>query len=531
MIPSSPQSVRWAILALVCCLFQVPQIGAGEPAIAEKPPDEVARLAELIDRHINQRLDEENIAPAPIADDAEFLRRAYLDLIGRIPSVGEARAFLNDTSPDKRRRLIQRLLEDSGYVTHFATYWRKVLMPENEADFNTRFQVPGFEAWLRQKLIENKPYDRLVYELLTAGVDGQTVSPTAFYTAKEIKPENLAASTSRMFLGIRLECAQCHNHPFDRWEQTEFWQFAAFFAGLERTNRSGNRLSPLRELFTKRTLTIPDTETVVYPAYLDGNKPTLGLGSSSRESLARWVTAKDNPYFARMAVNRLWDHFFGRGFVAPVDDFSDNNPPSHPELLNELARELAANNFDMKFFIQAITASEAYQRSGIGGSPSEPYHFARMQVKGLGAEQIHNNLAQAIGHQVEFNPRAAFDFRNQDSARNQFLERFSDDNPNQQERQTTVLQALALMNGDLIADATKLDGSKTLAAVAEFPGLSAEEQVETLFLATLTRKPTPEEMSRFAGYVQSGGPKNNSKEALADVFWALLNTSEFLFNH
>jgi hypothetical protein len=505
---------------------------AEEAAVAEKPRDAVAALAALIDRHLNDRLDEENIAAAPIAGDAEFLRRAYLDLVGRIPSVAEARAFLQDTSPDKRRRLVERLLEDSGYVTHFATYWRNVLMPEEATDFGARFQVPGFEAWLRQKLTANTPYDKLVYELLTAPIDGQQVSPTAFYSSKEIKPENLAAGTSRMFLGVRLECAQCHNHPFDRWEQKEFWSFAAFFAGMERDNRGGGASSRIREFFSRRTLMIPDTDIVAYPVYLNGDKPRMALGDSSRDSLAKWVTAKDNPYFARMAVNRLWDHFFGRGFVSPVDDFSDNNPPSHPELLDELAREMVANNFNIKLFIQAITASDAYQRASTGGSPSEPYHFARMSVKGLAAEQIFASLAQAIGHQVEFNPRESYDFSFQArSPKSQFLERFADDSPNHQERQTSVLQALALMNGDLIANATKLEGSNTLAAVAQFPGLSAEEQVETLFLAALTRKPTPQELSRFANYVQSGGPRNDSKEALADVFWVLLNTSEFLFNH
>ena len=169
-----------------------------------------------------------------MADDAEFLRRVSLDIAGRIPTVAEARAFLNDTAPTNAAGWWSACLNDAGYVTHFARYWRSVLMPEAETDFGTRFQVPGFEAWLRDKLSENTPYDRLVYELLTAPIDGQSVSPTAFYQSKQIKPENLAASTSRMFLGVRLECAQCHNHPFDHWQQKEFWEFAAFFAGLER---------------------------------------------------------------------------------------------------------------------------------------------------------------------------------------------------------------------------------------------------------------------------------------------------------
>ncbi len=546
MITSSRNSVGWAsptklslslawwwAVPTLLLIAAVPKLPAEEEAaVAQKPLDEVARVAAVIDQFINRRLDEENIAPAPLAGDAEFLRRTSLDIAGRIPTVAEARAFLNDNSPDKRRRLVERLLNDAGYVTHFARYWRSVLMPEAATDFGTRFQVPGFEAWLRDKLSDNTPYDQLVYELLTAPINGQSVSPTAFYQSKQIKPENLGASTSRMFLGVRLECAQCHNHPFDHWQQKEFWQFATFFAGMERRPGRGGSLGPIAEFFARRTLTIPDTEEVVSAAFLDGTRPSFRLGDSSRESLARWVTDKDNPYFSRMAVNRLWDYFFGRGFVSPVDDFSENNPPSHPELLNDLAREMVKHKFDLKFFIKAVTASNAYQRSSRGGSPSEPYHFARMQVKGLSAEQIFDNLAQAVGMQMEFNPRESYDINfQQNSPKGKFLERFADENPNPQERQTTVLQALALMNGETITNATQLQGSNTLAAVAEFPGLTAEDQVETLFLATLTRKPDPQELSRFANYVETGGPQNDSKKALADVFWVLLNTSEFLFNH
>ncbi|MCA9070018.1 MAG: DUF1549 domain-containing protein, partial [Planctomycetaceae bacterium] len=518
----------FAVLLMTC------GIAAGQVkqsvAIAEKPQDEVATVAALIDRQINQRLEDEGIEPAPLADDAEFLRRVYLDVGGRIPSVAEAREFLADTSPDKRRRVVERLLEEAGYITHFATVWRKVLLPESDTDFNTRFRVVGFEAWLRERFTQNTPYDEMVKQMLTAPIDGQAVSAAAFFQVKDVKPENLAASTSRMFLGVRLECAQCHNHPFDRWEQKQFWEFAAFFAGMELNTRGGGA-SRIREFFRKRTLTIPETDTVVYPTDLDGNRPQINLGQSSREALAEWVTAKDNPYFARMAVNRLWNHFFGRGFVAPVDDFSDSNPPSHPELLNDLAREIVKHNYDLKFFIKAITASDAYQRASTGDSISQPYHFAHMQVKGLDSDQIYNSLAQAIGHQVEFNPRGSFNSFATNSDKAKFLERFSDENPYLLERETTVLQALALMNGELITDATKLEGSKTLAAVAEFPGLSTEEQVETLFLATLTRKPETDELRRFVNYVKTGGPRKNSKEALADVFWVLLNTSEFLFNH
>ena len=335
-----------------------------------------------------------------------------------------------------------------------------------------------------------------------------------------------------MFLGIRIECAQCHNHPHDVWKQEQFWGYAAFFAGIERINRTDDFVGQVKEVSDRRELAIPEHDTVVQATYLDGTQPQWRSRISSRRTLADWMTARKNPYFAKSVVNRLWGHFFGTGIVDPIDDFGETNKPSHPELLDELSDDFAAHDFDLKYLIQAITASQTYQRSSRKTHPSqsEPQHFARMAVQGLTGEQLFDSIAVAVGHLESFQQQQPFQL-NQTGPRAEFLELFAPDNNPSTERQTSILQALALMNGQFTATATSLDQSSTLTAVAEFPLMKTPDRIDALYLASLSRKPTPSERDRLTQYVESGGPSKNSKQALTDVFWALLNSSEFLFNH
>jgi len=349
-----------------CCIFafvlmSIP-FGSGH-IVADD--DDVQQLATQIDEQIARQWDENNVSPASQADDSEFLRRGWLDIAGRIPTVADTSDFLEDLSPDKRRRLIDDLLDGPNYVVSSTNVWRRVLIPEADTNVNVRYMISGFEGWLRRQFDENKPYDELVKDILMTPVSGVNVynnaneSALAFYQAKEIKPENLAAATSRMFLGIRIECAQCHDHPFDSWKQKDFWGYASFFSGIQRQRRQSGFLGQLQELFNRQSLKIPDSDEVVRATYLTGESPKIPAGSSARITLANWVTSKENPYFARTAVNRIWGHFFGIGIVDPVDDFSEANPPSHPELLDLLAREFIAHDYDLKFIIRAISASSA----------------------------------------------------------------------------------------------------------------------------------------------------------------------------
>lgn len=508
--------------------------------LTEQAPaqDDVQRLADRIDELIAVDWNENEVVSASPADDAEYLRRTWLDIAGKIPTAADTQDFLDDSSADKRRQLVDELLNGPNYVVHSANIWRRVLIPEADSNFNIRFMLPGFESWLRQRFDEDTAYDDLVHEILTtpvAGVsafqNGNNLNPVAFYQSKEIKPENLAAATSRMFLGIRIECAQCHDHPFDTWKQNDFWGYATFFAAMQRRNRGNGFLGQLQEFFTRRTLTVPDTSEVVEATYLTGESPRIPSGSSARITLAEWVTAKENPYFAKTVANRIWGHYFGIGIVDPVDDFSETNPPSHPELLDLLASEFVAHDFDLKFLVRAITASRTYQLTSAARSPDEtdPRLFARMPVKGMTAEQLYDSIAQAIGMYESFDQMQRSRFGR--TQRLQFVEQFSDSVSTPTERQTSVLQALSLMNGQLVTNATDLNASRTLAGVVDYPGFTDTERIDVLFLATVNRRPRPEERERFLKHVESGGTEDSTRKALSDVFWILLNSSEFSLNH
>jgi hypothetical protein len=505
--------------------------------------DDVAKLVAKIDQRIADRWRQADVQPAAAADDGEFLRRVYLDVIGRIPHVAEAREFFADKSPYKRQDLVRRLLASPGYVAHWTNVWRGAYLPEVESDFQFRFFAPSFEAWLRKQLLEDRTYSEWANELLTATPNsrqqqfifayGQTAEPTplAFYLTKENKPENIAAAVARVFLGVRIECAQCHDHPLARWKREDFWSLAAFFQGTDRQPRGGFE-GFLQDLFTFPEITIPDIKKVVQARFIDGSTPRFKGKVSFRQTLADWVTSPTNAYFAKATVNRLWAQFFGRGLVDPVDDFDEANVPSHPELLEELAEAFAQHEYDLKLVIRAITASRAYQLTSRQSHASqvEPRLLARAAVRGLTGEQLYDSVATATGYRdssVQANPFAF----NATSPRSEFLERFKAGAENPSDRQTSIVQALTLMNGQLTSDATSLNRSETLSAVLDFPLFSTAERVEALYLAALTRKPSAKELERFVKYVDSGGPKKDAKAALTDVFWALLNSSEFVLNH
>src|SRR5262245_60324958 len=334
----------------------------------------------------------------------------------------------------------------------------------------------GFDAWLRKKVADNTPWDKLARDLISAPI-GQDrnnnydndifsgrESPRAFFQAKEGKPENVAAATARIFLGIHIECAQCHNHPFAQWSREQFWSTAAFFAGIERQQQ--NFYSPLREIYDRREVSIPNTEKVVQAAFLDDKEPRWKFQTSSRVTFAEWMTAKDNPFFAKTAANRIWAQLFGIGIVDPPDDFNQENQPSHPELLDELAKSFANADFDVKFLIRAITLSDAYQRtsSQTDSSQSDPRQFARMPVKAMSGEQLFESLSTAVGYRDPNQRNGPAIIFGLNSPRAEFTSKFSPGNK-PTEAQTSILQALTLMNGKFIADATSLDKSETLTAV------------------------------------------------------------------
>jgi hypothetical protein len=534
---------RFGLFALGMILSLAPRLIAGEaPAADQTRARDAQALANKIDERIAAKWEAAKIAPAPQSDDAEFLRRVHLDIVGRVPMAAEAREFLSDPAPDKRQKLVEKLLASPGYARHFADVYKHLLIPEVDNDFQLLFFTSDFEPWLRKQFAENAKYDKMVREIVTTSLNpngqGQinpfqlrnSASPFAFYYAKQLKPENLAAGTARTFLGIHLECAQCHDHPFAKWKRDQFWGYAAFFGGVQRT---GNDENPgvIREVTDRRELNIPNTDKVVQAKFLDGKEPEW-TRAGARDTLADWITAKDNTYFARAAVNRLWALFFGIGIVDPVDDIIDDNVPSHPELLDELAADFVNHGYDMKQMIRAITASRAYNLASTGGSPShdDPRLFARMAMRGLSPEQLFDSLATVTGFAETQNSANIF-IDSVNSSRAKFIEKFKGEDDKMIDRQTSILQALTLMNGKIVAEVTNPKKGRLLAAVAEAPFLDTAGKVEALYLAALSRRPTADESSRMVDYVTKGGASGDASKALSDVLWALLNSGEFLLNH
>jgi hypothetical protein len=523
---------------------RLPALGLGILSLVLTPAlygadKDVQALADRIDQRISSAWDKD-VKPAPLASDAEFFRRANLDLAGRIPSITEIRDFLEDDRPDKRRLWVDRILQadpdDSSYrdayVSHFANVWRGWLMAQ--ANQQALLQQPGLEAWLARRLKNNVGYDQLVRELITqpAGGNQRIAQPlgaaagesaAAFFQANENKPENLAGATARLFLGVKLECAQCHNHPFAKWTRDQFWQFAAFFTDIPQPGRPGQPSTRT----ARGEIKVMETDKVVKARYLDGQEPEW-KDAGTRTTLVEWMTAADNPFFARAAVNRMWATFFGTGLVDESEAAANESPANHTDLLDELAGAFVAHKYDVKFLIRAITASQAYQRGSAVSDASQKdlRLFARMPLRGLSPEQLFDSLAVATEYQdtSPADPLAALRGGG-GSPRAQFLAKFAAQDQ-KTDYQTSILQALYLMNNDFVTDRTSAKKNRTLATLAD-QRTSTARKVESLYLVVLSRKPRPEESERFVKYVDAGDPK----KTLADVFWVLLNSPEFLLNH
>ncbi|WP_175517496.1 DUF1549 and DUF1553 domain-containing protein [Planctomicrobium piriforme] len=521
----------WQAAGLVVAIFCV---AVSVFAADELSPEQ--KLSRRIDELIAAEWATHDVTPAPLADDAEFLRRASLDLCGKIPAASTVRDFLSDPAPDKRERLVEKLLASPGYVIHATHLWRAAMIPEAQNEMAARAALPGFEAWLRSRIAENRNYAEIVDEVLTLPLDQGDVSPfaqpdrptpAAFYVAKEGKPEALAAASARLFLGVRIDCAECHDHPFDVWKRDQFWQLAAFFAEVPAAPDGTDSL-PKKE-GVPGTIRIPETERTVSATFLDGQPAGSNSEEDIRSQLARWILSPNNPYFAKAAVNRLWANFFGLGLVEPMDDFSRSNPPSHPELLEELALAFQKSNYDFRFLARAIAGTQAYQLSSRQTHPSQrdARLFAKGAVRGLSPEQIFDSLAQAVGYQQPFDPEQPLNFNN-DAVRQEFLATFENTAEGSLDRSSTILQALTLMNGRFVQNATGVEESRTLSAVIDAPFLNDGEKIDALYLSTLSRLPTVIEKEHLLKAVQA---RSSSPDAFADLFWVLLNSAEFLLNH
>jgi hypothetical protein len=489
----------------------------------------------FIDDLVWKKLQRLNITPSGICDDHTFLRRATTDLCGRVPTAEEVRQFLEDPSEDKRDRLVDRLLDEPAFAEHLASKWVDLLRPNPyrvgiKAVFN-------YDHWIRQSFHDRKPWDQFVRELLTArGSTFRNGAVTLFRDRRE--PDELTTLVSQLFLGVRLDCARCHHHPFEVWSQDDFYSFAAYFA---KVGHKGTGLSPPISgseefFFTKNRGRVehPVTRKEMTPRPLFGEAPVIPDGGDPRETLAGWITSPDNPLFAQVMANRVWADLMARGLVEPVDDLRATNPASNPPLLQALGEHFRDNGFSITELHRVIAKSHVYQLSSLPGETNvaDTRNHSRHYRHRLRAETLLDATAAITGVPVEFqamppdsSARQLWTHRG-DSV---FLDTFGRPDPNQDppcERiaDPTVVQALHLMNSDQLRAAIRHDqgtAARLADSTADASGIASE-----LYRRVFSREPTPEEVALVNELLTQ--PDANRRQVIEDLMWAMMNSAEFV---
>lgn len=488
-------------------------------------------LAKTIDQHIQKQLDGEKIAVSPKSDDAEFLRRIYLDLVGVIPPADKVKSFLASNDPAKRAKVIDELLADPRFGSYVGEQWAKLLLPRESN--NKKQDIVPLQHWLAERFNKNVKLDQIVYDLLTAtGTIAENGAASYFVANPTV--DKITDNVTRMFVGVQLQCAQCHNHPFTNYKQTEYWGMAAFFMKVKLTNANPKNVAKkgdaagISETATAiKGKKLPDSAKLVPATFLHGEQPKIADADPARPVLAKWLTTPGNRYFARAMVNRFWHHLFARGIVNPVDDMHDDNDATHPELLAALTHEFQASGCDVKYLVRAICNSETYQRTSrpIPANADDVTNYSHRLVRVMTPEQMYDSLTQAIGN-VKVNQPAADKGAKKGpptTGRDGFVAFFRiDDGADALEYQIGVPQALRLMNSPQFNNLTGAVADATANTTAP------AEVIENLFLRTLSRRPTPQEVTRFTAHVNQAA---NPRTGYGDVLWALLNSSEFTTNH
>ena len=495
----------------------------------------------FIDRLVWDKLQQLHIQPSPVAEDAVFLRRVYLDTIGTLPTAQEVEQFLGDGGPGKRARTIDALLERTEYVDYWTQKWSDLL--QIDKDTIAPQSAVAMTRWVRRQVQRNLPYDEFVTAILTAEGSLLDESPAPFFQVQG-DAEKAARATSQLFLGVRLECAQCHHHPQEKWDQRDYVAFAGFFTGIERKPAP---LGSTKIVSSSGTdLTHPRTGNPVPAAALGEPPAVFSDGVDRRNYLAQWVTRPGNPFFARLIVNRLWGHYFGRGLVEPIDDLRDTNPASNEPLLEALAEHLINQRFDLKALTRTILNSSVYQ---LDAEPNvtnrmDTQNFSHSLWRPLPAEVLLDAVSQATGIPEQFNgwPQGYRAIEVWDNKLpSHFLEVFG--RPRRLsvcacERGTepSMAQALHLMNS--LATTEKIEHRFGRAAELAQTGyadrevadreVADREVIDQLYLTTLSRYPTPMEQDQMVRVLAAAAMR---REAVEDILWTLLNTREFIFNH
>ena len=492
----------------------------------------------FIDGHVWNKLERLQLKPSASADDATFLRRVYIDVIGRVPTLKETEQFLAEQTPEKRSLLIDDLLSRPEYAEHWANKWADLLRP-NPYRVGIKATL-NYDAWIRDAFRKNIPHDQFVRELITA--QGSTFRNGAVTLYRDRRsPDELTTITSQLFLGIRLDCAKCHHHPFEVWGQDDFYSFAAYFAKVGRKGRGVSPPISGSEEFvfvsTKGDVKHPLTAEVMEPKPLFGTASEIGEGADPRKALAAWMTSPENNFFAKVQVNRVWADLMGRGIVEPVDDLRATNPPTNGPLLEELAQDFIDSGFDNKHLIRRIANSYVY---GLGSLPNETNaidttNYSRHYRQRLRAEVLLDSIVQITGQPESFAALPAGSSAKEiwtHRVGSLFLDAFGRPDPNQDppcERtsNTSIVQTLHLMNSEKLFD--KVTSNESLAAKLATSDKPFEEIIQELYLLCYSRRPNSEELEFAVKYMKN--PEIERRQAVEDLLWALLNTPEFVFKN
>jgi len=531
----------------------------GTPAHAQKKTDfstgSAEPLIEFIDTQISQGWEDNEVSPSAVAEDTEWLRRVYLDIVGHIPTAAEMRAFMDDEDEAKRSKKIDELLDHPDYVRNLTEVWTNLLIGRNTPDRTSR---AGMRKFLRESFARNRPWNDIVFDMVTAEGHYEENGAVNFILAQlqgNVNNEDYhveaTARLTRLFMGMQVQCTQCHNHPFNKWKQNQFWEFNSFLRQTRRVDHdkydaaSGQNVDDYSEL-AYRPFDGPvyyemrnGLVQVAYPTYLEGLEVDPGDQTDRREELGRLMCHEDPTHtVARAYVNRTWSRFMGYGFTRPIDDMGPHNPESHPELLDRLTDEFVKSGYDMKQLARWICNTEAYNLTSQFNPKNEFDNpaagevplFSHMYVKTMQAEQLYDSLIIATNaHQS-----GTGNFAKAEQQRERWLRDFLQIFGGNEEDEPTIFsgsipQALLMMNGPLVQKAISAEkGSYLYSVLNDSKNRSDAHYVQSLYLSSLGRMPTRSEMTAINKGMR-GTP--NKLGAYQDLYWALLNSNEFILNH
>ncbi len=503
------------------------------------PVDNLPVSRNFIDEIVFKKLKTVGMPPSEISDDATFFRRVTLDIVGRLPTLEETDKFLTSKDPNRRNQWIETLLSSSDYADFFANKWSALLRNKRGIPTHTRGTF-AFHSWIRDSLHENKPYDQFVKQIISASGDLIENPPVAWF--RQVRNSNSQLEdVAQLFLGQRLQCAQCHHHPYEKWSQDDYFSLAAVFNQTVRRDgsRPGEEVifhqSGFASAINKRT------KQVVKPAALGTRLNQLTSDEDPRIDLADWMSSKTNPFFAKSLVNRYWKHFFSRGLVDPEDDMRETNPPSNPELLDALAQNFISSKFDMKQLIRTITQSTVYQLSSIPNkyNVGDKQYFSRYYVKRHQAEVLFDVVNIMLKSNSKFTgipegTRAVQLPDNSFNSSSYFLSVFGRPESNsscecERSQEVSLAQCLHLLNSKEIQEQlTSINGRPAL--MANDNTMSDVLKLRQLYMISFSREPSTNEINFAHSYLEKKG-EQQKKSAYEDIIWAMLNTKEFLFNH